>query len=73
MPRRHDAGVVLPVKGRRAKVDELDAGVAHSPYVSLGGWAELGVPVRGHEQDVLRLQVRVGQVALVQELNTGSS
>jgi len=60
--------VVLPVEGGGPEVDELDAGVAHAPHVALGGGAELGEPVLGHEEDVLRLEVRVGQVVLVQEL-----
>lgn len=63
-----DRAVVLPVEGGRAEVDELDPGVAHAPDVALGGGAVLAVPVRAHEQDVLRLQVGVGQVVVVQKL-----
>ena len=59
---------MLPVEGGRAEVDELDPGVAHAPDVALGGGAVLAVPVRAHEQDVLRLQVGVGQVVVVQKL-----
>lgn len=60
--------VVLPVKGRRPEVDELDPGVAHAPDVALVGGAVLAVPVRAHKQDVLRLQVGVGQVVVVKKL-----
>ena len=63
-----DRAVVLPVEGGRAEVDELDPGVAHAPDVALGGGAVLAVPVRAHEQDVLRLQAGVGQVVVVQKL-----
>ena len=63
-----DRAVVLPVEGGRAEVDELDPGVAHAPDVALGRGAVLAVPVRAHEQDVLRLQVGVGQVVVVQKL-----
>jgi hypothetical protein len=60
--------MVLPVEGGGPEVDEFDARVAHAPYVALGGGAELGEPVLGHEEDVLWLEVRVRQVVLVQEL-----
>ena len=60
--------VVLPVKGRRPEVDELDPGVAHAPDVALVGGAVLAVPVRAHKQDVLRLQVSVGQVVVMKKL-----
>ena len=43
-------------------------GVPHPPQVALRGGAVLGAPVGGHEQDVLRLQVRVSEVVIVQEL-----
>jgi hypothetical protein len=68
VPRRHHARMVLPVEGGGPEVDEFDARVTHAPYVTLGGGAELGEPVLGHEEDVLRLEVRVRQVVLVQEL-----
>ena len=68
MPRRDDAAVVLPVEGGRAKVDELDPGVPHPPKVPLRRRAVLGAPVGRDEQDVLRLQVGVGEVVVVQEL-----
>ena len=64
----HHAGVVLPVEGGGPKVDEFDAGVAHAANGPLRGRADLRVPVCGHEQDVLRLQVRVRQVVVVQKL-----
>ena len=60
--------MVLPVKGGRAKVDQLDARVAHPAHVPFARRAVLRAPVGGDEQDVLRLQVRVGQVVVVQEL-----
>ena len=60
--------VVLPVKGRRPEVNELDPGVAHAPDVALVGGAVLAVPVRAHKQDVLRLQVSVGQVVVMKKL-----
>ena len=68
MPGADHGAVVLPVKGRRPEVDELDPGVAHAPYVPLAGRAELRVPVRAHKQDILRLQVRVGQVVNMKKL-----
>ena len=69
MPRRDDAAVVLPVEGSRAKVDELDPGVPHPPKVPLRRRAVLGAPVGRDKQDVLRLQVGVGEVVVVQELD----
>ena len=69
MSRRDDAAVVLPVEGGRAKVDELDPGVPHPSKVPLRRRAVLGAPVRRDEQDVLRLQVGVGKVVVVQELD----
>ena len=62
------AGVVLPVEGGRPKVDELDPGVAHPTHRALAGRAGLGVPVRRHEQNVFRLEIRVREVVVVQEL-----
>ena len=59
---------MLPVKGGRAKVDQLDARVAHPAHVPFARRAVLRAPVGRDEQDVLRLQVRVGQVVVVQEL-----
>ena len=64
------AGVVLPVEGGRPKVDELDPGVAHPTHRALAGRAGLGVPVRRHEQNVFRLEIRVREVVVVQELET---
>ena len=68
MPGADHRAVMLPVEGRRPEVDELDPGVAHPPDVPLAGGAVLAVPVRAHKQDVLRLQVRVGQVVVVEKL-----
>ena len=68
MPSGYHRAVVFPVKGCRPKVDELHSGVPHAPDVPLGGRAVLAVPVVGYEQDVLRLQVRVCQMVIVQEL-----
>ena len=68
MAGRHHAAVVLPVEGGRPEVDEFDPRVAHPAYVPLAGWTVVARPVLCHEQDVLRLQVRVGQVVIVQEL-----
>ena len=90
MPGGHNAAVVFPVEGGRAKVDQLHPGVRqchrlplcfltseseaclpgvpHPPQVALRGGAVLGAPVGGHKQDVLRLQVRVSEVVIVQEL-----
>ena len=65
---RHHAGVVLPVEGGRPEVDELDPGVPHPAHRPLGGRADLRVPVCGHEEDVLGLEVRVRQVVVVQKL-----
>ena len=59
MPSGDHRAVVLPVKGGRPEVNELDSRVPHPSDVALGGGAVLAVPVVGHEQDVLRLQVRV--------------
>ena len=72
VPRRHHRRVVLPVERGRAKVDQLDPGVLHAAHGALRGGADVGVPVRAHKQDVLRLQVRVGQVVVVQELEQKS-
>ena len=69
MPRRDDAAVVLPVEGGRAKVDQLHPGVPHPPEVALRRRAVLRAPVGRDEQDVLRLQVGVGEVVVVQELD----
>ena len=69
VPRRDDAAVVLPVEGGRAEVDQLDPGVPHSTEVALRRRAVLRAPVGRDEQDVLRLQVGVGEVVVVQELD----
>ena len=69
MPRRDDAAVVLPVEGGRAEVDQLHPGVPHPPEVALRRRAVLRAPVGRDEQDVLRLQVGVGEVVIVQELD----
>ena len=61
--------MVFPVESGRPKVDELDPGVPHPPKVPLRCRAVLGAPVRRDEQDVLRLQVGVGKVVVVQELD----
>ena len=68
MSRRDDAAVVLPVEGGGAKVDQLDPGVSHPSQVALCRRAVLRAPVGRNEQDVLRLQVGVGEVMVVQEL-----
>ena len=68
MARGNDAGVVLPVKGGRTEVNELDPGVPHPTDGALGGGAHLREPVAPHEQDVLRLQVRVRQLVVVKKL-----
>jgi hypothetical protein len=60
--------VVLPIKGGRPEVDQLDPGVPHAAEGALGGGAVLAGPVARHKQDVLGLQVSVGQVVVVQEL-----
>lgn len=68
MARAHHAAVVLPVEGGRPKVDQLDPGVSHPAEGPLGGRAILAGPVVADKQDVFRLQVRVGEVVVVQEL-----
>merc|ERR1719233_2780191 len=67
---RDNRAVVLPVEGGGPEVDELDPSVPHASDVPLGGGAVLAVPVVGHEQDVLRLQVRVCQMVIMQELDS---
>ena len=69
VPGRHHRRVVLPVEGGGPEVDELDARVFHAAHGALRVGADLGVPVMAYEQDVLGLQVRVGQVVVMQELN----
>ena len=69
MSRRDDAAVVFPVEGGRAKVDQLHPRVPHPPEVALRRGAVLRAPVGRDEQDVLRLQVGVGEVVIVQELD----
>ena len=69
VPCRHNRGVVFPVEGCGSEVDQLDAGVFHTAYGSLGVWADFGEPVMTHEEDVLWLQVRMGQVVVMQKLN----
>ena len=64
------AGVVLPVESGRPKVDEFDPRVAHPAHRALAGRTGLGVPVRRHEQNVFRLEIRVREVVVVQELET---
>ena len=59
---------MLPVEGRRPEVDELDPGVAHAPDVPLVGRAVVADPVCAHKQDILWLQVRVGQVVVMKKL-----
>lgn len=66
----HYTTVVLPIKGGGSKVYELDPCVPHSSYGSLGEGAVLAVPVTRHEQDVLGLQVSVGKVVVVKELDS---
>ena len=60
--------MVFPVEGGRAKVDQLHPRVPHPPEVALRRGAVLRAPVRRDEEDVLRLQVGVGEVVVVQEL-----
>ena len=73
MSSRDNRAVVLPVEGCGPEVDELDPRVPHSSDVPLGGGAVLAVPVVGHEQDVLRLQVRVCQMVIMQELENNKN
>ena len=62
------AGVVLPVKRGGAEVNQLDPGVSHPPDVLLGRGTILREPVIGHKQNVLRLQISVGQMIVVKKL-----
>ena len=68
MSRRDDAAVVFPVEGGRAKVNQLHPRVPHPPEVALRRGAVLRAPVGRDKEDVLRLQVGVGEVVVVQEL-----
>ena len=68
VPGADHRAVVLPVEGRWPEVDQLDPGVAHAPDVPLVGRAVVADPVRAHKQDILGLQVRVGQVVVMKKL-----
>ena len=63
VPGGDDLAVVLPVEGGRPEVDEPDLGALHLPHVLPLAGVVGDLPVRAGEQDVLRLQVRVGQPA----------
>ena len=60
VPRGDDLAVVLPVEGGRPEVDEPDLGALHLPHVLPLAGVVGDLPVRAREQDVLRLEVRVG-------------
>ena len=64
----HHARVVLPVEGGRPEVDQFNPRVAHPAHRALGGGAHLGEPVTSDEQDVLRFEVCVREVVVVEKL-----
>jgi len=55
VPGTHHTAVMLPVKGCRPKVDQLDSCVSHASYCALRRRTVLAVPFAGDEQNVLRL------------------
>ncbi len=69
MPGGDDLGVVLPVERGRPEVDEPDLRVLDpADVLPLLGVVD-DLPVGGDEQDVLGLQIGVGQLALVEVLD----
>ena len=63
-----NTGVVFPIKRGRSKVYQLDTCVSHSSDVSLVCWTVLAVPIVAYKQNVLRLQICMGQVVIVKKL-----
>ena len=67
VPRRHDRRVVLVVEGGAAEVDEADLWAAQEAQVPLPLRVVHQVVAAVVEQDVLGLQVGVGQAVVVHE------
>jgi len=69
MPRRHNGGVVLVVEGGAAEIDQADLGIAHPSHFAPQRRIKLEVVGRVEKENVLRLEVRVGDPVAMKEVD----
>ena len=70
VPGRDHTAMMLPVESGRTKINQFHPCVPHASNVPLGSGTVLSVPIIGHKQNILRLQVRVCKMVIMQELKT---
>ena len=68
LPSGNNCAVVLPVKGCRTKVNQLNPGVSHPSdwLLALGtrSW-RLQIPIIGDKEDIFRFEVSVGDFVVM--------